>query len=65
MLNNTESVLSPVQKSEGFTQRWAQGASVDNYLSLKNIKRIETWGQIFFDGMCNYSDVQKKVISAL
>lgn len=65
MLNNTESVLSPVQKSEGFTQHWAQGASVDNYLSLKNIKRIETQGQIFFDGMCNYSDVQKKVIPAL
>lgn len=32
---------------------------------LSVIKRIETQDRIFFDGMCNYSDVQKKVIPAL
>lgn len=56
---------SPVQKCEGFTQHWTKGASADNYLPLKNTERIETQDQIFFDGMRNYSDVQKKVIPAL
>lgn len=64
MLNSTEPVRSPEQQCEGFTQHRAQGASADNYLSLKSIKRIETRGQVFFDEMCNYRDVQKKVIPA-
>ena len=38
---------------------------MDDYLSLKNIKRIETQDQIFFDGMCKCNDVQKKVVPAL
>lgn len=65
MLKNTGSVLSPVQKCEGFTQHWAEGASADNNLSLKSIKRIEARDQVFFDRMCKYSDVQKEVIPAL
>jgi len=65
VLNSTEPVQTPEQQCEGFTQHHAQGASADNYLSLKSIKRIETRGQIFFDEMCNYRDVQKKGIPAL
>lgn len=48
-----------------FHSALGKGASADNYLSLKNIKRIETQDQIFFDGTCNCGDVQKKVIPAL
>lgn len=38
-LKTPESVLSPVQNCEGFTQHWAKGASAGNYLSLKELRR--------------------------